>query len=516
MGYRPLEDREVRRVRSTTGPRSSANSDRPQSREAHESSPTGGRRRAWTRVARGKADAAVANLSAPLAGALAAAWGAVATLMAIGMLMIAIWILGAGEGSGMGAIQTAGNAWLIAHLVPISTENGTISLLPLGFVVIPAFLLWRAGTWAARRSGACYWREVRTTVFMATAVYATIAMIVAGVSSTTSASVSPILAILICGLFAFVVFGGAAFYEAGLWPRAVARVAQPMRLRIKTAVVALLVVLAGSAALIALGLVLHWNDSNSAQELLGVGLIGTIGLLLVTLAYFPNALVWAASYTSGVGYNIGGGNLVSPFAADVGAIPAFPLLSATPSTASWATWFALLVPVAGGVVATYYARKLRGLGRRDDFSWPTMDAAWVAGIVAVVMIIFSFLAGGSLGSQRMANLGPSLLGPGIALGILVFIGLLLGGVLVKMSASRARRRSDARAQVTHVESEAPKTVKKLNRLRRTKEPKAPKSAKTKKVRRQRVRGKLRRRKSQVDLTDKVVDLSEVDDSLTES
>lgn len=453
MGYRPLEER---RVRSSNGGRTGAAGDRPPSREAHESTPTGGRRRAWTRVARGKADAAVSNLSAPVAGALAAAWGAVATLMAIGMLMIAIWVLGAGEGSAMGALQSAGSAWLVSHLVPVSTPAGLISLLPLGLVVIPGFLLWRAGTWAARRSGACYWREVRTTVFIATAVYASIAMLVAGMSGTAGASVSPILAILICGGFAFVVFGGAAFREAGLWPRAVARIATPVRARIRLAGMAMLVVLAGSAGLIAVGLLLHYSEAMAVQELLGVGLIGSIGLLLVTVAYFPNALIWTASYTSGVGVNLGGGGMVTPFSAEVGAVPAFPLLVATPTASSWVTWFAILIPVTGGIVAIFYGRKFTGLTRRDDYSLPVADAAWVAGMVAATMIIFSVLAGGSLGAQRMANLGPAPLGPGIALGILVFFGLLIGGVLVKLSAARSRR------------------------------------------------------KVQVDLTDKVVDLSEVD------
>lgn len=452
MGYRPLEERRIAGRTNVAG-------DRPPSREAHESTPTGGRRRAWTRVARGKADAAVANLSAPVAGALAAAWGAFATLMAIGLLMISIWIFGAGEGSAMGALQSAGNAWLIAHLVPISNSGTLISLLPLGLVLIPGFLLWRAGTWAARRSGACYWREVRTTVFMASAVYASIAMMVAGVSGTPEASISPILAIIICGIFAFIVFGGAAFYEAGLWPRAVARVAQPVRFRIRVAIVVALTVLAGSAGLIAIGLVLNWGDAIQAQELLGVGLIGTIGLLLVTLAYWPNALVWGASYISGVGYNVGGGGMVTPFSVEVGAIPALPLLAATPTFAAWYTWLVLLIPVAGGVVGTFYARKQRGLSRTDSFAWTGLDFAWIAGLVAATMIILSFFARGSLGSERMAGLGPGILGPGLALGILTLFGLLLGGALVRMSATRARRKglvdlTDKVVDIAEVDQEA--------------------------------------------------------------
>ncbi|MFZ1362846.1 MAG: DUF6350 family protein [Candidatus Nanopelagicales bacterium] len=433
MGYRPLEERRI-------SARANAAGDRPPSREAHESTPTGGRRRAWTRVARGKADAAVANLSAPVAGALAAAWGAFATLMSIGLLMIAIWIFGAGEGSAMGALQSAGNTWLIAHLVPISNSGTLITLLPLGLVVIPGFLLWRAGIWAARRSGACYWREVRSTVFMATAVYASIAMLVAGVSGTSTASVSPILAIIICGIFAFVVFGGAAFYEAGLWPRAVARIAQPVRFRIRVAVIVSLVILAGSAGLIALGLILNWSDATGAQELLGVGLMGSIGLLIVTLAYWPNALVWGASYISGVGYNVGGGGMVTPFSAEVGAIPAFPLLAATPTFAAWYTWLVLLIPVIGGVVGAFYARKLRGLGPSERFAWSGPDFAWICGIVAATMIFFSFFARGSLGAERMAGLGPGILAPGVALGILTLFGLLLGGAVVRFTAARGRHK----------------------------------------------------------------------------
>lgn len=360
--------------------------------------------------------------------------------------MIVVWIIGAGEGSALDAIKAAGMTWLVAHLVPVSASNTLITLLPIGFVVVPGFLLWRAGTWAARRSGAVYWRDVRTTVVMASAIYATIAMIVAGFSSMNVASISPLLALVVCFSFCFVVFGGSAARTAGLWPRAYARLTRAVRDRLKCAGIALLVVGSGSAFLLSLSLALRFSEANGLQELLGVGFFGFIGLLILSLAYFPNLIIWASSYTTGVGFSAGGGGVVSPFGAEVGAMPAFPLLAAVPTTSAWYTLIPMVVPLIGGVVATFYARKIKSnqLAREvadlkvtqssvEQFTLGIRDRLWISGLVGVAMVFLSFIAGGSLGQERMAGLGPSPLGAGFAMAVMVLFGTVIGSGLMQFS-----------------------------------------------------------------------------------
>ena len=127
MAYRRAEQRTSAR-RSRSGP-----------------APEGGSRQAWTRVARSRADAVADRLSGPVAGAFAAGWSAILTLLMVGALIVVAWVLGAGTGSITDAMHISGISWLATHLIPISVPDGSISALPMGFVIIPGWLLWRAG-----------------------------------------------------------------------------------------------------------------------------------------------------------------------------------------------------------------------------------------------------------------------------------------------------------------------------------------------------------------------------------
>src|SRR5262249_57795065 len=50
-----------------------------------------------------------------------------------------------------GAVRTATGLWLAAHHVEFTLRGaGRIGMLPLGLVLIPGALLWRAGRWMVR------------------------------------------------------------------------------------------------------------------------------------------------------------------------------------------------------------------------------------------------------------------------------------------------------------------------------------------------------------------------------
>ena len=46
--------------------------------------------------------------------------------------------------------RTAGQIWLAAHHAGFAIPGGTVGLLPLGLMILPAVLLYRAGRWMAR------------------------------------------------------------------------------------------------------------------------------------------------------------------------------------------------------------------------------------------------------------------------------------------------------------------------------------------------------------------------------
>ena len=82
-----------------------------------------------------------------LTGALAAA-AAAGTGLAILTLLAAIgWVAAPHAGSGLTAVlRAAGAIWLVGHHVGFTLRGaGRIGLLPLGLVLLPGALLWRAG-----------------------------------------------------------------------------------------------------------------------------------------------------------------------------------------------------------------------------------------------------------------------------------------------------------------------------------------------------------------------------------
>ena len=441
MAYRRAEQRKAAR-------RDSGSGSRPPTRSRSGPAPEGGTRQAWTRVARSRADAVADRLSAPIAGAFAAGWSAILTLLMVGSVVAVAWVLGAGSGSITDAMNVSGISWLATHLISISVPDGSISALPIGFVLIPGWLLWRAGSWAARRSGACLWQDIRPLVGIGAGVYATIALLVATATANEAASVSPAAAIIGAGLFAVVVFGGGATREAGLWPSIVDRFSPHVRLRLRAGLVSFGVIVAGAGVTLAVSLALHFSTGLTILETLSPGLIGNILLFLLGIAYLPNALIWASSFVVGPGFAAGQDTIISPFVVNAGAVPAFPLLGGIPeATSSWMPALLAIPLIAGGLGMALVSGKTPVPVFTKSGQ---VERLWVSGTAAVVMFAGCWLAGGGLGSGRMAYLGPNALFTALATFVLTYVGGLACDQLRRLrnwwSSRRALRSVDLREQ----------------------------------------------------------------------
>lgn len=421
MAYRRAEDRKRAR-RSRSGP-----------------APEGGSRQAWTRVALSRADAVAQRLSGPVAGAFAAGWSAILTLLAVGAVIAVAWILGAGSGSITDAMHVSGISWLATHLIPVSVPEGSISALPMGFVLIPGWLLWRAGEWAARRSGACLWQDVRPMVGIGAGVYATIALFVATSTANDAASVGPLSAAIGAGVFALVVFGAGATKEAGLWSSIVDRFTPKSRIRMRAGLIAFGTILAGSAVVLAVSLAIHFSTGLTILDALAPGLIGNLLLFILGLAYLPNAVIWTSSFVLGPGFAVGQGTTVSPFGVEIGAVPAFPLLGAVPEQSSSWMPIVLFIPLFAGGIAMSMMSGKRPLATFDRESM--IERAWVAGFAAALMLIASWFAGGGLGSGRLVEVGPNAFYVAGA----TFVLVLLGGILCDQLRRLRNWRADRKA-----------------------------------------------------------------------
>ena len=76
--------------------------------------------------------------------------------------------------------------------------------------------------------------------------------------------------------------------------------------------------------------IVHLSAYKPAVTALNPGIFGSVLLLLASLCYLPNSVIWAVAYMLGPGFSFGIGTAVSPSGSALGAIPAFPMLAALP------------------------------------------------------------------------------------------------------------------------------------------------------------------------------------------
>jgi hypothetical protein len=174
-------------------------------------------------------------------------------------------------------------------------------------------------------------------------------------------------------------------------------------------VAALAVLAAFGAVLAAASLAIHLSSYKAAVSALNPGIGGSALLLLASLSYLPNSVIWAIAYMLGPGFAFGVGTAVSPSGSALGAVPAFPMLAAVPvgvraAFPPWLGFFVLVLP--------YLAGALAGLMTVRIAPTPTLEAAPLWGLLtgsltAAVIGFAAKLSGGPLGAGRLASVGPA-------------------------------------------------------------------------------------------------------------
>ncbi|MDO5661155.1 MAG: DUF6350 family protein [Brachybacterium sp.] len=169
-----------------------------------------------------------------------------------------------------------------------------------------------------------------------------------------------------------------------------------------------------------------------APQILGLhdqlhpGIIGGIVLTLLQLALLPTFGLWALAALVGGSFAVGIGTSVSLGSADIGVLPALPLLGALPQPGEgpWYLWLLLALPVAAiGLGAYSVVRDVAELPlRRRAIAWGAYPALVLLG--GILMIA---LSAGAVGNGRLSELGPHL-GPTL-LGLLVLVVGTTGLVL---------------------------------------------------------------------------------------
>ncbi len=286
---------------------------------------------------------------------------------------------------------------------------GRIGLLPLGLVLLPAALIERAGRWMTHEGHVTRLAQVAPVAVSIAFPYALFTGAVAVASSTAVAAPSLWQAVTVGFLVALLASGFGAARGLAPWRKLAMRVPPRPRSLILGTLAALALLTVAGALLAAASLVVHLNAYKAAVAALNPGFGGSALLLLASLCYLPNSVIWAIAYMLGPGFSFGIGTAVSPSGSALGAVPAFPMLAALPvgTKAAFPAWIGFFI-----LVMPYLAGALAGLMTVRIAPTPSLEAAplWglVTGSIAAVVIGFGAkFSGGPLGSGRLASVGPA-------------------------------------------------------------------------------------------------------------
>jgi hypothetical protein len=337
-------------------------------------------------------------------GAAVAAVGFV--LVGLSLVTTLVWVSAPhADRPALEPVRAAGLLWLLAHRVGVHTVHGELRLAPLALTALVAFVGARAGGWAARSTGA----DDARSVAVATVGFAGGYGVLAGAVAVT-AGTQPIQPRLWQAVFLGFLLAGAAGGLGGVWStglreRLAARVPSSTWPALSAGGAGLLVLLGGAAAVTALSLGLHQERAGQLFAAVAGGWVGALGVLLVCVAYLPNAAIWAASFAAGPGFAVGESTQVSLAGVELGVVPALPLLAALPGSgpAPPPAYAVVLVPLVAGVVTGLVARRRTG----DLSRWKAALCAGAAGGGAGVLFgLLVWLSTGSAGG-RLSPLGPS-------------------------------------------------------------------------------------------------------------
>ncbi|MDP9240586.1 MAG: DUF6350 family protein, partial [Actinomycetota bacterium] len=304
--------------------------------------------------------------SVVLAGVTAAIWAGAVGLIVITAVVLVAWSADGRSGSpAAAALRIAADAWLLANGTRLHVDGSPFGLIPLGLTALPAYLLCRAGASLARTVEVSETRGAARATAALAGAHGVLAVVVTGPATTAHVRPDPLWAFLAATVLAGAFGGLGVLRGADLWPAAWAALPEPVRLAVHGGALAVTVVLSGAAALAGGALAISAGEAGSVLAALRTGVVATLALLVVSLAYLPNATLWAAGFVAGPGFAVGTGTTVSSFGVHLQPVPALPLLAALPSTRiAWLVAL-LLLPMAGGLLAGAVVGR-RHVGRRHD------------------------------------------------------------------------------------------------------------------------------------------------------
>ncbi len=188
-----------------------------------------------------------------------------------------------------------------------------------------------------------------------------------------------------------------------------------------------------SAIMIALALGFGWIEVVRLYEGLRVSVLGGVMVTLGQLAILPNLIVYAMAWLAGPGFAIGLGSSVSPFASQLGPMPAFPVFAALPTGGFDRGILFALIPVLAAFIGTLLIRKQVDQFRGEYATSFTASIALAGGsavIAALSAMLLAAMASGSLGPGRFELVGVNVAQFGLVVFIEVLIPTFLAALII--------------------------------------------------------------------------------------
>jgi hypothetical protein len=348
------------------------------------------------------------------AGGFAAAWAAGIGLAVLMTITLVGWVAAPHGTFGediADLFRAAVQGWLVGHNVGFGIPGGRVTMLPLGLVVLPGLLLYRAGRWIARSCDLPRLRHVFRAALAVAGPYAAISGTLALIAQTEYVRPSMFQA-LVAGFVLAFAFGGLGALVQMLRDKGIPkrRLLDLMPARSRSLLVgtasATGVLLATGALLFGTGLGARLDEAVAITQELAPGSVGGVLLVVTQLVYVPNALVFGLSYAVGPGFALGADTMVAPTGVSVGALPLFPMLAAVPENgpAPVLSLLALAAPLAAGAVGGVLTQR----SAPDVVSEAAPLWGFVCGVsTGLVCAALCVLAGGPVGAHRLAEVGPS-------------------------------------------------------------------------------------------------------------
>ncbi len=357
----------------------------------------------WGRLGESTAARATATVASATVRALTAAAAGFALTAGLSLVL---WALTPDSGSEAGEAARGGAvAFASAHFLPVSISGTALTLRPLLLTgVMIAVIMTTVGHARAVRGRAL--EAVHAAVFTAAYGLAVSALVVlAAPAGAARAGLAP------AGVAALGALLSLAHGATGWRAWWIAAVPEWVRRSTRAAFATLLALVAASAAVLAAALAVSFPDALGIAQLTVHSPGDALGVVLLCLAFAPNAVIAAIGYVSGAGFSIGAGGF-SPLQVHAADLPAVPLLAAVPDTqpgvAAWAT---MLAPIAAALVGAWTLRRV-GASR-----WQRLAAVGLAAVgTGAVTAGLAAVGGGGVAGGSWAAMGtaPLIVGGSIA------------------------------------------------------------------------------------------------------